>query len=136
MWGHPLSVWDPPPRCSCLAPVVAHFWQEQGYCLGCGQGYDQEDTETFVSCATPGCPGKSPGVQASPCWGSPRPWDERQSPVVLPSWTLPGTALSSRPPVITTRVLVDGKPRGACCLSCLDSPGGNGIYGIYARVAL
>uniref|UniRef100_A0A8C8XMP6 DC-STAMP domain containing 2 n=1 Tax=Panthera leo TaxID=9689 RepID=A0A8C8XMP6_PANLE len=44
-------------RCSCLAPVVAHFWQEQGYCLGCGQGYDQEDTETFVSCATPGCPG-------------------------------------------------------------------------------
>ncbi|XP_053065018.1 DC-STAMP domain-containing protein 2 isoform X2 [Acinonyx jubatus] len=44
-------------RCSCLAPVVAHLWQEQGYCLGCGQGYDQEDTETFVSCATPGCPG-------------------------------------------------------------------------------
>ncbi|GAB5583902.1 DC-STAMP domain-containing protein 2 isoform X2 [Prionailurus iriomotensis] len=44
-------------RCSCLAPVVAHFRQEQGYCLGCGQGYDQEDTETFVSCATPGCPG-------------------------------------------------------------------------------
>ncbi|XP_032447614.1 DC-STAMP domain-containing protein 2 [Lynx canadensis] len=44
-------------RCSCLAPVAAHLWQEQGYCLGCGQGYDQEDTETFVSCATPGCPG-------------------------------------------------------------------------------
>lgn len=74
--GATRSVSGTPRRCSCLAPVVAHFWQEQGYCLGCGQGYDQEDTETFVSCATPGCPGKSPGVQASPCWGSPRPWDE------------------------------------------------------------
>ncbi|XP_045838576.1 DC-STAMP domain-containing protein 2 [Meles meles] len=44
-------------RCSCLGPVLSHFWPLQDYCLGCGQPHDPEDTENFVSCSTPGCRG-------------------------------------------------------------------------------
>ncbi|EFB25783.1 hypothetical protein PANDA_011519, partial [Ailuropoda melanoleuca] len=44
-------------RCPCLGPVVSHFWKLQDYCLGCRQPHDQEDTENFVSCSTPGCQG-------------------------------------------------------------------------------
>nr|XP_045732291.1 DC-STAMP domain-containing protein 2 [Mirounga angustirostris] len=44
-------------RCPCLGPVVSHFWQLQDHCLGCGRPHDQEDTEDFVSCSTPGCRG-------------------------------------------------------------------------------
>lgn len=62
MWGRLLSVCDPP-RCSRLAPVVAHFWPQQQQCLGCGQGYGGEEAEDLVSCATPGCPGKRPGTR-------------------------------------------------------------------------
>lgn len=60
-----------PPRCSCLGPVVSHFRQLQDHCLGCGQPHDQEDTENFVSCSTPGCRGETLGW-ASPCGDSPR----------------------------------------------------------------
>ncbi|KAF3822918.1 hypothetical protein GH733_010354 [Mirounga leonina] len=44
-------------RCPCLGPVVSHFRQLQDHCLGCGRPHDQEDTEDFVSCSTPGCRG-------------------------------------------------------------------------------
>ncbi|XP_027466458.1 DC-STAMP domain-containing protein 2 isoform X1 [Zalophus californianus] len=44
-------------RCSCLGPVVSRFWQLQDHCLGCGRPLDQEDTENFVPCSTPGCRG-------------------------------------------------------------------------------
>uniref|UniRef100_A0A673T3X0 DC-STAMP domain containing 2 n=2 Tax=Suricata suricatta TaxID=37032 RepID=A0A673T3X0_SURSU len=44
-------------RCSCLAPVLARFWQQQPHCLGCRRASDQEDVENLVSCVAPGCPG-------------------------------------------------------------------------------
>ncbi|KAM6217182.1 DC-STAMP domain-containing protein 2 [Rhynchocyon petersi] len=44
-------------RCPFLAPFLKPFQSHQVYCLGCGQPQDAGDTENFVSCSTPGCPG-------------------------------------------------------------------------------
>ncbi|KAK1329146.1 hypothetical protein QTO34_011325 [Cnephaeus nilssonii] len=44
-------------RCVCLAPFMKYVWQHQAYCLGCGQPRGEGDTEDFVSCSTPACPG-------------------------------------------------------------------------------
>ncbi|CAK6439468.1 unnamed protein product [Pipistrellus nathusii] len=44
-------------RCVCVAPFRKYLWHYQAYCLGCGQPRGEGDSENFVPCSTPACPG-------------------------------------------------------------------------------